>query len=29
MKKGDVVAVVSIAGEYVGKYETSGDGTIS
>ena len=29
MKKGDVVAVVSMAGEYVGKYETSGDGSIS
>jgi len=28
MKKGDIVAVVSIAGEYVGKYDTSGDGTI-
>ena len=29
MKKGDVVSVVSVAGEYVGKYETSGDGTIT
>lgn len=29
MKKNDVVAVVSVAGEYVGKYETSGDGTIT
>ena len=29
MKKGDVVAVVSMAGEYVGKYDTSGDGSIT
>jgi hypothetical protein len=29
MKKGDVVSVVSMAGEYVGKYDTSGDGTIT
>lgn len=29
MKKGDVVAVVSIAGEYVGKYNGSNAGTIT
>jgi hypothetical protein len=29
MKKGDVVAVVSIAGEYVGKYESSEGNTIT
>jgi len=29
MKKGDVVAVVSMAGEFVGKYNTSGDGSIT
>lgn len=29
MKKGDVVAVVSMAGEFVGKYETSGGGSIT
>jgi len=29
MKKGDVVAVVSVAGEYVGKYEASEGGTIT
>lgn len=29
MKKGDVVAVVTVAGEFVGKYNTSGDKTIS
>ena len=29
MKKGDVVAVVTIAGEYVGKYNNSEAGTIT
>lgn len=29
MKKNDVVAVVTIAGEFVGKYNTSGGGTIT
>lgn len=29
MKKGDVVSVVSLAGEFVGKYETSGGGSIT
>ena len=29
MKKGDVVSVVSMAGEFVGKFENSGGGTIS
>lgn len=29
MKKGDVVAVVSMAGEFVGKFETSGGGSIT
>ena len=29
MKKGDVVSVVSMAGEFVGKFETSGGGSIT
>jgi len=29
MKKGDVVTVVTLAGEMVGKYNSSGSGTIS
>ena len=29
MKKGDVVSVVSLAGEFVGKYNTSESGTIT
>ncbi len=29
MKKNDVVAVVTVAGEYVGKYDMSGAGTIT
>lgn len=29
MKKGDVVSVVSLAGEFVGKYNTIGAGTIT
>lgn len=29
MKKGDVISVISLAGEFVGKYETSGDGSIT
>jgi hypothetical protein len=29
MKKGDVVTVVSMAGEYVGKLNTSGGGSIT
>lgn len=29
MKKGDIVSVISMAGEFVGKYDTSGDGTIT
>ena len=29
MKKNDVVSVVTLAGEFVGKYDTSGAGTIT
>ena len=29
MKKGDVVSVITLAGEFVGKYDTSGSGTIT
>lgn len=29
MKKGDVVSVITLAGEFVGKYNTGGGGTIT